>query len=265
MSLIKYIKEIRYTLTTGVTKPVRAVLDDDQEVIAKLFNNSEGNRTLVNEMVSHKIASLLKLPIVESGICYLDSSTTINNCNATYENYGPCFYSKYLPKSTTLKLGIMRLLENIDDFYKLLLFDHIIYNKDRNIFNLLVTYTKSDIRFKLIDHSHVLKNEAIWDVNCFRQGISDFDVKDTHILSSNDDLYSLFYRSMNFNKEKLYSLTPFFKENITHIQLNNFLKELPEEWEVSSDEKDALCKYILYRTSNVELLCDIICKNMLKT
>lgn len=243
---------------------MRAILDDNQEVIVKLFNNVEGNRTLVNEIVSYKIASLLKLPVVESGICRLNASAIINNDSATCENFGPCFYSKYLPKAATPKIGIMRLLENIDDFYKLLLFDHIIYNKDRNIYNLLVTYNKDNKSFRLIDHSHVFKNETIWDANCFRQGINNLDAKDTHILSSNKDLYSLFYRSMDFNKEKLYSLTRFFKERITRHQLDTILKDIPIEWGVSDDEKDALSEYILYRTSNINLLCDIICKHMIE-
>lgn len=243
---------------------MRATLDNDQEVIVKLFNNVEGNRTLVNEIVSYKIASLLGLPIVKSGICCLDSSATINNNSATYKNFGPCFYSEYLSKSAPPKLGIMRLLENIDDFYKLLLFDHIIYNKDRNIYNLLVSYTKNNICFKLIDHSHVFKNEAIWDANCFHQGINDHDVKDKEILSSNDELYSLFYHSMDFNKDKLYSLTQFFKESITRHQLDTILEDIPIEWTVSDTEKDALSKYILYRASNIDLLCDIICKHMIE-
>lgn len=256
-----YLKEIEYTLTNGCTKPVRGKLDIDRIVIVKLFNNEQGNLTLVNEYISYKIARALQLPVVPSGICVCNAATKDDNACLSPANYGPCFYSTLLEKSTTLKPGIIRLLSNIDTFYSLLLFDHIIYNKDRNIYNLLTTYTKTDISFRLIDHSHVFKNETLWDSNCFKLGISDFDVLDHDILIANDNMYSMFLHAINFKKEKLYAAREVFEESITKPMLNSIIEEIPPEWNLSKKDSDALTEYILYRLSNITSICDMICEH----
>lgn len=248
-------------LTNGCTNPVKGRLDTNEIVIVKLFNNEQGNLTLVNEYISHKLALALHLPVVKSGICFCDTSTIDDNKCISSNNYGFCFYSTYLEKSAPLKLGIIRLLSNIDVFYSLLLFDHIVYNKDRNIYNLLTTYTKADISFRLIDHSHVFKNETLWDANCFKIGMAEFDINDTDILTSNFDMYSMFLQSMNFKKEKLYSAAKIFKETITSSMLHSIISEIPIEWNVKQRDSDALIEYLLYRIDNIISICDMICKH----
>lgn len=186
----------------------------------------------------------------------MDSNTCLSP-----KNYGPCFYSTYLEKSTPLKPGIIRLLSNIDTFYSLLLFDHIIYNKDRNIYNLLTTYTKADISFRLIDHSHVFKNETLWDYNCFKLGMSDFDILDPDILVSNENMYSMFLQAMNFKKEKLYTARQIFEKFINKSMLDSIIAEIPPEWDLDKNNSDALVEYILYRRNNITSICDTICKH----
>jgi len=226
--------------------------------IIKLCNNVQGNLTLVNEFVCHSIAKVLELPIMPSGICVFDDKTVNENSYADSSNYGPCFYSTYLEKATPLKKGIMDLILNKNDFYKLLLFDHLVYNKDRNLGNLLVTYNKNNIAMKLIDHSHVFKNETIWDANCFYQGINDLDITDTHILTANEAMYTLFYQTFDFEADELYSLVTMFQTKITNNLLQSAVTALPREWGVLKHNFDALVSYILYRTNNIKQICDMI-------
>ena len=248
-----------YILTNGCTNPVRSKLDNNKTVITKLFNNEQGNLTLVNEYICYKLALALQLPVSKSGICICDAQTLdLNNCISP-SNYGPCFYSTYVGKSTPLKAGIVRLLSNIDIFYKLLLFDHIIYNKDRNIFNLLTTYTKTDISFRLIDHSHVFKNETLWDSNCFKYGMQDFDINDTDILLSNQPMYTMFLQSMSFEKVKLWNAKDIFIKTINEKMLLEIIEELPTEWDLKKENSDALIEYLLYRVYYIENICDVIC------
>ena len=256
---IKYLKEIEFPIHNGVTKPVRGKLDDETVAIIKLYNNVQGNLTLVNEIVCHQIAKTLGLPVVPSGICIFDDETINENSYASSINYGPCFYSTYLEKATPLKQGIIDLILNKKDFYKLLLFDHIVYNKDRNLGNMLVTYNKGNIAMKLIDHSHVFKNETIWDARCFHQGINDLDIMDSDVLLSNEAMYTLFYQTFNFEPDELYSLIAMFQSKITDDLLQNTVTELPDEWGVSKRDLDALVSYILYRTDNIKQICDMIC------
>jgi hypothetical protein len=171
------------------------------------------------------------------------------------------FIQHILEKSVPLKIGVIRLLSNIDTFYSLLLFDHIIYNKDRNIYNLLTTYTKADISFRLIAHSHVFKNETIWNANCFKIGMSEFDIYNTDILKSNYEMYSMFLQSMRFEKEKLYDASKIFKETITNSMLDSIISEIPVEWNLTKNDSNALIEYLLYRLENIASICDTICKH----
>lgn len=261
---IKYIrvKEVLYKLTNGCTDPVRSILENDILAIVKLYNNPQGNLTLVNEYICYRLSNLLELPMPESGICIADANTISNNDALVIENYGPCFYSKYLEKSVTLKNSIIPLLSNREDFYKLILFDHIVYNKDRNIFNLLVQFYKSNISFTLIDHSHVFKNETIWDAQCFKQGMNELDFNDNIIIKSNDDIYSMFYHTMNISLEQLKQTSLLFKEKISYDIINNIIKEIPNEWGLNSSNGLALINYILYRLEHIDDICLLIYKSI---
>lgn len=90
-NIYRHLKEIDYFLTNGCTDPAKSKLDTDEIVIVKLFNNKQGNLTLVNEYISYKLAIAFKLPVVNSGICFCDSSTIDNNNCLSSSNYGPCF------------------------------------------------------------------------------------------------------------------------------------------------------------------------------
>ena len=257
-----HLKEIELKLTNGCTEPVRGKLETEEIVIAKLLNNEQGNLTLVNEYICYKIASALNLPVIKSGICICDENTNDDNKCAKSENYGPCFYSIYLEKSSILKIGIIKLLSNLDAFYGILLFDHIVYNRDRNIYNLLTTYNKKDKKVRIIDHSHVFKNETLWDANCFKFSIEDFDIKDTCILESNKEMYGMFLRNMKFEKEKLYEQIGIFQKTINKGMLDKIISEIPQEWGLSKIDADALVEYLLYRLKHIDVICEMICRNI---
>ena len=125
---IKHVKIVEFAFTNGVTNPYRCVLDDDTRAVVKVFNNQQGNLSLVNEYICYILASKIGLPIPDAGICVCDNKTIYNNCNITQDNYGLAFYSTYIEKNTLLKAGIMKYVENINMFYPLVIFDHLVYN-----------------------------------------------------------------------------------------------------------------------------------------
>ncbi len=250
-------KQVINMMTNGCTQPVRAYLDDDTYVVAKLYNNCEGNLILFNEYLSYKIAVQIELPIPTSGICLVDKQTIDENHTLSPQNWGYAFYSTYL-QSTILKPGIIKHLQNLDYFYRLLLFDHIIYNKDRNVYNLLTTFTKKDTSFSLIDHSHVFKNETIWDANCFRLGIKENDYMDTYILETNEPMYRMFLQAFQFDAAKLNAEVSYIQNRITADMLDEALAEIPSEWKPSQNNIDALREYLLYRNSHLQDICDMI-------
>lgn len=259
--IIKHTKQVLNMMTNGCTEPVRAYLDDNTYVIAKLYNNCEGNLILFNEYLSYSLAVQIELPIPVSGICLIDEQTIDENHTLSPQNFGYAFYSTYL-QSTILKPGIIKHLQNLNYFYRLLLFDHLIYNKDRNVYNLLTTFTKKDTSFSLIDHSHVFKNETIWDANCFRLGIAENDYMDTYILETNAPMYDMFLQTFQFDAAKLNDEVSYIQNRITIDVIDKAIAEIPSEWKPSQNNIDALREYLLYRNSHLQDICDMIVEQL---
>ena len=242
----------------GATYPMLGVFENDQRAVIKAFNNPEGNLTLVNEYICYKLATVLQLPMPISGLCQCDEYTEDPTKCLSDRNYGCGFYSIYQEKNALLKLGIMKHVENLDIFYKLVVFDHLIYNKDRNPGNLLVEYKKSGVHISVIDHSHVFKNEAIWDENCFKLGIIESDYFDTDIMKQNSDLYSLFWQTITTSKDLLIDSSRQIRQQISPALLDNILSSVPNEWIVPDKDLKSLKEYILYRLAHLDDMCNII-------
>lgn len=256
--MIKHVDSIEYPIPNGVTQPLRCILEDNTRAVVKIFNNVQGNLTLVNEYICYKMAQKIDIPMPSAGLCMCDDSTMdlYNDINAS--NWGIGFYSTYIEKNTLLKMGIMRLVENIDIFYKIVIFDHLIYNKDRNIANLLVEYSNKRIYISVIDHSHVFKNQTIWDKYCFETGISDNDYNDIDIMQHNHEIYQMFYRTINIEFSKLISTAREVQSILTDDILEEIIMSVPSEWSVSTDNLLSLKKYLIYRRDHLIDMCSII-------
>lgn len=236
--------------------------DDNTPVVIKTNNCPEGNLVLFNEYFCYRLAILLDIKMPVAGICMVDHETVIYGDCVTSNQLGLGFYSTYLPKSIILIPTIIDMLQNKTDFVKILLFDHLIFNTDRNLGNLLVQYYKKNITLQVIDHSHVFINQAIWDANCLHRAMEEKDYFSTKILENNDYIYSMFFRSMNLNNMDLTEAVRLFKAKVTRATLEHLISEVPKEWLPSQINVDALIEYLLYRIQHMEDICQTI-KNYL--
>ncbi|MCR5421402.1 MAG: hypothetical protein K6E98_10360 [Lachnospiraceae bacterium] len=190
-------------------------MDDGTQVVTKLFNGPEGNLVLFNEYFCYRLAILLDIPMPRSGVCILDNSSEILDKElATPKNYGKAFFSEFMPKVTKLLPSIITIIRNKEDFVKILLFDHIIFNTDRNPGNLLVRFYKDDKSLKVIDHTHVFINQTFWDSTCLRRAMDENDLLDTKVLEYNSYLYEMFFRNLSITKEILEKEGLLFKRRI---------------------------------------------------
>ena len=248
-------------IPNGCTEPLDACLESGDRVIVKPINNIQGNLALVNEYICYKLCSKLEMPIPDAGITIIDNKTDIVNDEGiiTVDNYGYGFYSKRIDKATIINRNIIPRITNKEDFYKIILFDHLVYNTDRNRGNILVTLGKNS-KMYMIDHTHVFKNGCIWDRYCFDQGIDLEDFNDRDIIESNNNqyMYSLFWEHLNQDESVLFNLSETFKSKITSSDLNLFMSELPQEWGLSRENSDALIEYLLYRLAHIDDMCRII-------
>lgn len=260
----EHIKTVQYTMNNGITEPKMAANDDSTPVIVKTYNGPEGSLVLFNEYLCYRLAILVDIPMPESGICLIDYNTIIYNGCVTPEQYGYGFYSTYLNKSATLLDTIMSQIQNKEVFYKILLFDHIIFNTDRNPGNLLVQYYKNNTGLQVIDHSHVFINQAVWDANCLIRAMQERDYLSTRVIEENKILYGMFFRNMSIHKENFDELKLLFRNRITERVLRNIIADMPTEWMPPARDIDALIEYLLYRIDHIDDICITISNHINK-
>lgn len=253
-----HVKKVEYPLGNGCTEPLRAILDDDSYVVIKLFNNVMGNLVLLNEFVCYHLAKIIGLRIPHGEPCIIDENTIDEENLLKPENMGLCFGSQYLMNAVILNAGIIKKLDNCDDFYKLILFDHLIYNKDRNMGNLLTRLSKKDSHLYVIDHTHVFKNETIWCARDLNSGISNHDIKDVNILRSNEKCYELFMYNNRLEKEKLNEASEVFKTKLSYDIICDIIADIPDEWRCCAEDLAALAKYLDYRLKHIDDFCELI-------
>lgn len=253
------ISQLCYNMNIGSTEPKFAILEDGTQVITKLFNGSEGNLVLFNEYLCYRLAILLDIPMPKSGVCIFDNTSEIQDEDlATQNNYGKAFFSTYMPKVTKLLPTIISKMRNKEDFAKILLFDHIIFNTDRNPGNLLVRFYKDDVSLKVIDHSHVFINQAFWDASCLKRAMDGNDLLDSKVLEYNSYLYEMFFQNFSITKEMLEKESLVFKSKINSDIIRKIIDIIPDEWKPKQKDIDELIKYILYRVGNLDVIISTI-------
>lgn len=253
------ISQLCYNMNLGSTEPKFAILEDGTQVVTKLFNGPEGNLVLFNEYLCYRLAILLDIPMPRAGVCILDNTSEIQDEElATSNNYGKAFFSEYMPKVTKLLPTIISKMRNKEDFVKILLFDHIIFNTDRNPGNLLVRFCKNDISLKVIDHTHVFINQTFWDASCLKRAMEENDLLDTKVLEYNSYLYGMFFHNFSVTKEMLEKESLVFKSRINRDIIIGIIDIIPEEWKPKQKDIDELINYILYRVDNLDVIISTI-------
>lgn len=262
---ILQIEELKHPMGNGITNPILGTTSSIQ-CIVKTNNNIEGNRVLINEIVSYSLALKLGLPIPEAGLCNIDESTNIDrNIYELVDEfsercYGIGFYSM-VEKNVTV-ISSEKMIKMASNYKwlipKIMLFDHLIYNNDRNKGNLLIKMNKLDRGLVLIDHSHVFNLGPIWDKYQLKQKIENEDYKDDHIMRNNAYLYSKFKNVMSVDMVVMQETVDYFRNNITEVDIRGTIESIPKCWESNKEELDALVEYIIYRFNNLEYFANII-------
>ena len=254
-----HVDKIERRIENGCTEPFLAILNTGEEkihAVIKTKDNIQGILTLINELISYKLANAVGILMPDSGVATIDSQTIIEENVLTDDDFGSCFYSKYIERASILNENIMDYISNKEAYEEIILFDHLTYNKDRNKGNLLISTGKGAKLLYAIDHTHVFKNATIWDSICFRQGISDNDYLDVNILEANG--YGLFFRNKTFCKNSLLKIAEKFKMVITKQLLDDIINRIPRDWKISNNDLEALKNYLLYRVEHMNEMCDMI-------
>lgn len=264
MSSIYNVQSIIRAVSNGVTKPLIATLSDSTQIInaiIKTKGNPEGIRPLINEYICYQLAYHLGIRMPFCGVASITTELIDKHKEFLQPaDFGSCFFSKYIPHAAPPNIAVINSVSNKEIFEQIILFDHIIYNKDRNLGNLLISCSKNEKYVYVIDHSHVFKNQTIWDRFCFAQGIQENDFCDTDILQYNTAYYNMFSSCKSINLELLYARCSRYKEILTPELLNTIIKGIPTDWKVEDNDIElaSLAEYILYRVDHLDEMCIMI-------
>ena len=248
----------------GVTEPYVATLCYGEETFLafiKTKDNPQGDRCLINELISYRLAKELDILMPVSGVAIINNETQDNTGSfELLNNTGSCFFSKQIYKANNLSKSTMYYIDNKDCYEKIMLFDHLIYNSDRNPGNIILPFKKGKKLLYTIDHTHVFKNQCIWDANSLRLGIKENDYLDTRIVEDNSSVYDLFLSDKHITKNSLFVVADEFLKKCSKKVVEYVLKDLPKDWLISQEELIALRDYILYRASHLKDMCQVIAK-----
>lgn len=257
-----FVSKIIKQIENGCTQPLLALVSDgalEFPAVIKTRGNQQGILTLINEWICYRLACKVDLLMPNSGVAVINEESDtqlLQNRKNIQKDWGHCFYSGYIRKSTILNESIMQDIQNKEMYEKIILFDHIIYNKDRNRGNLLISTDKSVKRIYAIDHTHVFKNQTLWDKHCFHQGMRSNDYRDKDILEYNG--YDLLFGSKEINEGTLMREVAIFKDNIKEQDLDQIFMSIPPDWQIEPENLLALKEYVLYRISHLDEMCKLI-------
>ncbi len=243
----------------GSTIPYLVQCSDGKKYVAKFPGNPEGKRVLINEYICGSIARKLKLP------CPLFELIKVKNISRHIGDDseielidGTAFGSEYLDKvSIADDYEVISKTDNKNDAIKILIFDIIINNNDRNPGNLLVNFKNKSL--VMIDHSHVFENEAIWDSNSLMATQN----SKINVSKMNQKNYNNLIQCLNCNDygQEIREFVKLVKK-LTKKYFEELTSTIPNDWNISNEDKNALVEYLTTKFSRVDEICRFININL---
>lgn len=253
MILLEIVKIIR-ALPLGVTKPYLVECSNGKKYVAKFCGNPEGTRVLINEYVSASLGKLLNLPIPNFELAKIDFSIFKDILSNIRLIDGPVFCSEWVEKSGPVPgYYILTKTTNKFDAIKILIFDVIIGNNDRNPGNLLINFKNNTV--VAIDHSHVFINQAVWDEYTLKDLINNkIDITEMSKFNYNNLSQCLNDKSyVKEVKEFIHKI-----KRITKSDIEVIVNGIPSDWNISIGEKRALIDFLFDRINRIDEICNLL-------
>ncbi len=250
------IVEIKNKLGNGCTIPYVVWCDDGNTYIVKFPGNEQGVKTLVNEFIASNLCEYLELPIFH-----------YNLIKVKYDNYNEKIKEEIIPLEGTafgtiyndnalivLNSETISKSVNKNDAIKILIFDILIGNYDRNKGNLMIDSLSKKIY--MIDHTHIFGLGTLWDEFQLPRLVNEkFEIE-----TLNQFNYNNIIESLKIDKEFYIELNKFIEKvkNINKDFIKNIMNNIPNDWNVSKREKELLVEYIYNRFNRVNEILDLL-------
>lgn len=254
------IEEVYTIVEQGVTRPLRVRLNNNYNAIIKYPNNVCGNQVLINEYVCSCIAEKIGIKIPVFGLCRL-SKDLINSLDSEMEidesNSGICFFSKVISASTPITFGTLSSMNIVEfDLAKLIVFDHLICNRERHIGNMIVSIGKENYLYA-IDHGTIFTESVRYDKSSLEKEMTDERILDKSILEKNKEMYTGLQKKFSCSCEDLKKQAGLIKEILDDTTMKKIKENVPNEW-IKIIGSDIIKKLIEVISCRRDRICEII-------
>ena len=254
--LLVNVVEIKNKLGNGCTIPYVVWCDDGNTYVVKFPGNEQGVKTLVNEFIASNLCEYLELPIFQYNLINVKKEDYNENTeNDIVPLEGTAFGTIYNDNALIiLNSGMIAKSVNRNDAIKILIFDILIGNNDRNKGNLMIDSVSKKIY--MIDHTHIFGIGTLWDEYRLPRLIGD----EFKIEALNQFNYNNIIESIKMNENFYNELHKFIKKvkNINKDFIENIMKNIPNDWNVSNKEKSLLVDYIYKRFNRVDEILNLL-------
>lgn len=251
--------DIYEMMNIGSTRPLLVICSDSKRYILKGINDyTSTGKVLFNEVVGNRFANLINLETPRMAIGELSQTVIANSpipnlkdCNF---RGGKCFLSEY-KEGTSLPIfpPTLKYISNIEIVPKLILFDAILMNSDRDSNSGNWFRLKHENKLIAIDHSNIFRLAQIWDETSLKHDMQHPPLiideikngQDYHLL-----LHEYQKRRQQKNQHANLHNHPFSAversiKKLSSRDLEQCFVGIPPEWGVTAEEigiaKDFLC------------------------
>ncbi|WP_394236017.1 HipA family kinase [Niallia oryzisoli] len=254
LGLSKYPVQFIETLPGGTAHVI--LFSDGNNYVVK-WNGTESRRAkeVINEYVVSKLGMLLSLPVVPFQPVYI-SSEFINKTpelQSTRYSFNPGLQSAclFIGGSITLKevytsLTAKTEIQNHDMLGAMVVFDHWVFNYDRTLRNVLMEqHSDGSYYFHMIDHGKCFPGGYTWTPQTI--------IEKRNKKLSYRETYQWIISILNGE-----DFTSFIEKiaAIPHELIYEVIQSIPEEWQVSTEERAALVTFLIEQKSNLPTLME---------
>lgn len=205
--------------------------------VVKFKQNPQGPRVLVNELVSAILATTLlllcpKAAVVSAAPEFIEMNQAVLSTFSPGLHFGSEYLSSDESRVTsTFDSQTIKQADNFNELAGIMAFDVWTANTDRTLANL-ISYEN---RILMIDHGHNF-TAPNWTAQTLRASVNnsyDWSLKNF----VNRDL-------LNAEIQKISSLDP--------MAIQTAIDQVPNEWGLTSDDKNALLEFLTHRQATIE-------------
>ncbi len=239
--------------------PIKVLAEDENAYLIK--HNIRGNMfaNLARELICYRLFRHFKVSIPKADLLHFNPMKFQDELSVLTGRFKEhiVFGSRWLQARDDLKdemyagkTGKKEKLVNPTELAKILVMDIWLKNSDRQFLNLNMIVSKQ--KLYAIDHSAMFNQESL--ARLAETEKKEYFVRPGEVgdLIINSDYFNYYFRLYSKEFEKIGVSLCEEIEGTDETFLNKILNTLPENWQITDEEKKAITEYLMYRKSKLK-------------